>query len=209
MPEIRHNELQEHISGLKTDSGAAGAQSCPAAAPVYLIFGDEYLAGTAFEILLEALLPGSRRSLNFTPFDGAGANIFEVIEQMNTFSFMAGIKVVALRDARIFYTRKNDIQLLEKALEACREEAFQKAAGYFAGFLSLLNFSGEDLRSPAFRANFNAQLSETEGRQELDEDGLDGLIQYAVENDIAIPPPRDDAQALRQAIEKAFPPGII
>ena len=64
MPEVNHKDLKKYLDEHKKNP--KGDQF----APVYLIFGEELLVKTAFEALLAFLLPVSKRSLNYTPFDG-------------------------------------------------------------------------------------------------------------------------------------------
>ncbi|MGD9301189.1 MAG: DNA polymerase III subunit delta, partial [Desulfobacterales bacterium] len=92
MPIISYKDLGKYLEDRSSDPFL----------PVYLIYGEEFLVQGAFDELLNALIPASRRSLNFDPLDGTQANIHEVIERVNTFSLLPGTKVIALRDARLF-----------------------------------------------------------------------------------------------------------
>ena len=51
-------------------------------APVYLIFGEEMLVKSAFDKLLDALVPVSNRNINYEPLDGTHENIHAVIAQV-------------------------------------------------------------------------------------------------------------------------------
>ena len=54
----------------------------------------ELLVRGAFDELLNALIPATRRSINYDPLDGTQANVHEVIERVNTFSLLPGTKVI-------------------------------------------------------------------------------------------------------------------
>ncbi len=117
MPEIRHNELQKYLADLRNQADAA----LDVFAPVYLIFGEEYLCNSSFDALLNTLLPESRRALSCETFAGDDVDIFEVIELLNTFSMMEGPKVVTVRNAQFFSSGVSstgaDTQALQKAVE--------------------------------------------------------------------------------------------
>ena len=94
MPEIKYNLLKKYLKDLKGDSKIQFSQ-------IYLIFGEELLVKTTYDDLLQALLPSANRTANYNPMDGTIENINDVIERVNTFSLMSGIKVVAMRESRI------------------------------------------------------------------------------------------------------------
>ncbi len=72
--------------------------------PVHLIFGDEYLYKKVFRDLLDKIMPESERSLGFEQVDPDGS-IFDAVEMLNTYSFLGGMKVVYLKDSRIFISK--------------------------------------------------------------------------------------------------------
>ena len=74
MPTISYKDLAKHLS----QRGDAPF------APVYLIFGEEMLVKSAFETLLDAMVPGSMRTTNYEPLDGTHENIHAVIARVNT-----------------------------------------------------------------------------------------------------------------------------
>ena len=86
MPEIHHKLLMKYLKDLNEDPEKQFAS-------VYLIFGEELLVKTAFDELLEKILPGAGRSANYDPVEGAVENIYEVIERVNTYSLLGGAKV--------------------------------------------------------------------------------------------------------------------
>ena len=99
MAEISYQQLASHLKDLDKSAGGGG----PA---VYLIHGEDLIVASVFDEILRRLLPAAQGSLNYEPFDGASADIGDVLAAVNTFSLMPGTKVVALRDARIFHTKE-------------------------------------------------------------------------------------------------------
>ncbi|MBW2193450.1 MAG: hypothetical protein JRF27_06655, partial [Deltaproteobacteria bacterium] len=120
MPEIKYKALKAYLKKLKEGREANGF------APVYLIYGEELLYKTAFEMLLNALIPGPERSLNYESIEGANENIHEALQRINTYSLLSGTKVVAICDAKIFYSKQNEGLLLANAKEALEAKNIEK-----------------------------------------------------------------------------------
>jgi len=192
MPEINYNDLQSHIKSAAKDGFPH----------LYLICGEEMLCKTALEELLDAMLPdASSRELNYEPVDGTNENIFDAIERVNTFSFSAGRKVVALIDSKIFYSKESQAVLLTKAREACVRDDIKKAAKYFTGIMSLLNLSLDDVS----KANRKESLKIDDSIS--DYNWIDDIIAYCIENNVDLSAGEDSATFLLTAIEKGFPKG--
>ena len=169
-------------------------------APVYLIYGEEMLTKNAFDEILDALLPASLRNLNYEPLDGTQTTIHEAIGRINTYSLLPGSKVVALRDARLFYAGQDKQRLLERAKKAFDDDNIKKAAAHLRSLMGLLNLSYDDI------SKSNRQNSLGQGIQSGAGDvWLDEVIAYCKENNLAVSPVRDDCGVLQTAIEKGFP----
>ena len=138
MPEIHYKSLKKYLKDLNVDPEKQFA-------PVYLIFGEELLVKTAFDDLLEIMLPGAVRNANYDPVEGAVENIYEVVERVNTYSLLGGARVVAMRESQIFYAQQDKGRLLEKAKGAYDDDDLLKAAKYFLGLLGNLNLSFDDV----------------------------------------------------------------
>ena len=103
------------------------------------------LVKTAFDDLLEKMLPGAGRSANYDPLEGDVGNIYEMIERVNTYSLLGGVKVVAMRESRIFYGHQDKSRLLEKSKNAYDDDDLKNAAKYFLSLLGNLNLSFDDV----------------------------------------------------------------
>jgi DNA polymerase-3 subunit delta len=94
----------------------------PAAPPIVVVHGDEqHQKLTALTQALDALLPpGTDRSLALTEYDGArgedqgGPSLVAVLEDLATLPFLAGQRVILIRDAEAFVAAHRD--RLEKYL---------------------------------------------------------------------------------------------
>jgi DNA polymerase-3 subunit delta len=190
MPIISYKELNKYLKDRGSDP----------LLPVFLIYGEELLVQGAFDELLNALIPSSRRSINYDPLDGTQANVHEVIERVNTFSLLPGTKVIALRDSRIFYARQDKERLLGSARQAFEDENLKRAAGHLLSVMGLLNLTFDDID----QTNRPKSLGPDYGSGE-DNRWLDEAITYCRENNLSVPAARDDSRTLQLAIEKGFP----
>jgi len=191
MPIINHQDLKKYLAEL----GRAPA------APVYLIHGEEMLTKSAFDALLDALLPAPQRSINYEPLDGTQENIHGVIGRVNTYSLLPGIKVIALRDSRIFYAGLDKERLLDNAKKAYDDDNIKKAAGHLLGLLGLLNLAYDDIDRPTRQKSLGAS-----SLLDADDTWLDEIIAYCRENNLPVPAAADDSRSLQLAVEKGFPP---
>ena len=194
MPEILYKELDRYLIKIKGDQKTKGF------APVYLIYGETLLYKSALEVLLNALIPSNLRSFNYQAIDGTNGHIEEVVERVNTYSLLSGPRVVALCDSRIFYSKQNERQLLEKAQKAYKDQNMNQAATSLLTLLSILNLSFDDIdegnKERIFKVDDNTP----------DEAGwLDQTIKFCKENRLPIPSGEHDADLLQRAIEKGFP----
>ena len=190
MPEIPLSELKAYVEKCRADKASVSS---------YLIYGDEYLTGGAFDTLISLFVP-EKKKLNHEPFDGADADMGNVLETLNTYSLIPGTKVVSLRDANVFYAKQDRKAFLKKAKTAIDAKDLKKAATYLVTFLSLaaLGFDAlqEEQRTSALTPD---ELSETGGAW------IDTLVTYCRDNQIVIPDASDDGVMLEDAIKKGFP----
>ena len=196
MSEIHYKEFKKYLTGFEDKTKP------DAAAPVYLIYGEEVLCKAALEALLDVLIPGKDRRLNYDPIDGANENIKAAIERVNTYSLLSGTKVVAIIDSRIFYSKEDENRLLEKAKAAFDADNLKTAGEYIISLMGLLNLTFEDLsrenRSKTLKRypkTFNSGV------------WFDKIITYCTDKKLSIPSQKDATAILQEAVEKGFPRG--
>lgn len=113
MPVINHKEL-EHYLGEHAHGGDAH---------VFLVFGEELLCKTVRSVLFAVLMPPPLdRSHCLVSFVGVDENIFAAIQEVSTFSLLSLPKIVALQDARLFYTHQDNGALKGNSKEASARE---------------------------------------------------------------------------------------
>ena len=190
MSEINYKEVSRHLGK---------QEGFP---PVCLIHGEELLCKTAFNEILDALIPFSERSVNYEPVDND--NVYEAIERVNTFSLLPGKKVVSLCDSQIFYSKQNEESFLEKAKDACDAKDMKKAAKYLTSLMGVSGLSFEDIADKTERNKiFSKKLSS--GKLLENDRWLDETIAYCTDNGLSVSAVPDNAGGLQKAVEKGFP----
>jgi len=191
MPEINYKDLKKYLKKFT---------------PVYLIYGEEMLYKASLNDLLDAFIPADKRSHNYDPLDGTDENIQEAIERVNTYSLLAGTKVVAICDSNIFYAKQDKGKLLEEAKKAHDNEDNKEAARYLLNLMGTLKLSLEDLR-PENRSEALKKALKDDTAILADDLWVGSIISYCVENNLTVPSSGDSADRLQKAIEKGFPKG--
>ena len=194
MPEVNHKDFEKYLAEQKAEP--KGDQF----APVYLIFGEELLVKNAFKALLDFLLPESKRSLNFTPYEGGNENIPAALEQVNTFSLMPGTKVIGIQDSKVFYSKQDKRRLFENARQASANDALPKAAANFLNLLGHLNLSHEDVDKDNRHRSLDFAY-----QAKADDEWIDDVLSYIAENNLKVPSVAGGIELLEKAIEKKFP----
>ena len=194
MPEIYYKDLDDYLKKIKDNQKINGFAS------VYLIFGEKLLYKSAFEALLDALIPSTHRKFNVHTIDETAGHIEEVVERINTYSLLSGPKIIALTDSRIFYSRQDEGRLLEKAREAYNDQNMNKAATLVSTLLGLVNLSFDDIDEANKKKVLKLEV-DTEGKTEW----FDQILKFCKETKMSIPSEGYSVDLLQDAIEKGFP----
>lgn len=191
MPEISYKDLKKSLKGAEKE----------ALPQVWLIHGEEFLYKNALETVIDFLTPESSRILNYDPLDGGNENVPKALERVNTYSLIPGIKVVALRDSRIFYSRDDKSNLLEKAKTAVEKNELKKASGYFITLLGTLGLKFEDMEDAG-----RHECLGIDKKEKLD--WMDKVLEFCRENSMSVAAETSDmAGMIIQAMEREFPSG--
>jgi DNA polymerase-3 subunit delta len=190
MPKTDHKELKKRIKAM-----------APGAIPgLFLIHGEELLVKTALETLLGVLLPGEARKLNYEPVDGGETSIPDALERVNTYSLLAGPKVVAILDSHVFYSKQDTTAVIDQAKEACKRNETRKAALSFLKVMALLGLSFEDV-TPELRADSLKLTVE----QRKDDRWVEDIVGYCSAQGLKVPTGSNMADVLQQAVTRGFP----
>jgi DNA polymerase-3 subunit delta len=194
MPEIQYKNLNDYLKNLKENHKAMDF------APVYLIYGEGLLYKNALENLLDVLLPKKNRSFNYDVIEDTSSHIEGVVERINTYSLLAETKVVAICDSKIFYSKQDEGRLLQKAKDAYDTQNIKEAATLVLNLLGILNLSFDDVSETN-----KIKSLKLDSEKSTDYEWLDKVIKFCKENNLFIPPEKDNADILQKAIEKGFP----
>lgn len=190
MPEIRYKELDRCLKDAKK-TGFPG---------MILIHGEEALCKTALNAVLDALLPGTAREMNYEPVEND--NVFDALERVNTYSMLGGPKVVSLCDSRVFYAKQDDSKFIEKAKQAHEKDNLKSAAKYLSNLVGRMGMSFEEF-GKADRAGILKADSELIG----DGAWIDDILQFCLDGSISVSVPADHSESLRKAVDKGFAEG--
>lgn len=194
MSELSYKALPEVLAEIKAGT----------ICPVYLLYGDEFLCRSAFKSVLGALVPPHHQDLNYEAIDGAGENVYEIIQHLNTFPLIPSAKVVAVHGTRIFYSAVVMDDLLGRSKEAFEMEGLEESARYLLYALSMAGISLDDVREGNWKGVSDKKLRE---RFEQDDNSgwLGQVIAYCVQEKMAVPVHQDDADVLNDAILSGYP----
>ncbi len=190
MPAIKHKELKKKIEGLQ-----------PGEIPgMLLIHGEELLVKTTLETFLDILLSGEARKHNYEPVDGSETSIPDAVEKVNTYSLLAGPKVVAILDSPVFYSKQDTTAVLDQAKEAFKNNATRKAALLLLKVMALLGLSYDDV-TDELRAD---ALKLTE-QQRADDCWVAEVLGYSRAKGLPVPRGDSMADVLQRAVTRGFP----
>lgn len=194
MSELSYKALPELLAEIKAGT----------ICPVYLLYGDEFLCRSAFKSVLDALVPPHHQDLNYEAIDGAGENVYEIIQHLNTFPLIPSAKVIAVRGTRVFYSAVVMEDLLGKSKEAFETQDLEESARYLLYTLSMAGISLDDVREGNWKGVSDKKLRE---RFEQDDNSgwLGQVIAHCVEEKMAVPVHQDDADVLNDAILSGYP----
>ncbi len=170
--------------------------------PIFLLYGEEVLYKKILDKLISTLLGKASRTLNYEALEGLNENVPAALAAINTYSLMAEPKIVALTEARVFLSRRNEARLWQQAYDAARQDNLTKAARYFRDGLGLRQLQFEDLEG---RDDWQALLGASPGGG--DWDWARPVLAFCREGALAIPQASDPAQFLEEAIAQGFPRG--
>jgi len=189
MTEISHLQLADHLE--KASAPSKG---------IYLIHGEPTLVNQCIEPLTTYLLQGASREMNCESVDGLPENIGDVLAQLNTFSLLAGAKIVLFKDAKLFDARGDRQRTIDQIREAYDADRLESAAKALLGLLRHLGLGSDDVTPGRTTHPDLLPLEEAVGQ-----DTLGRLVEFCEEKGWRVDPAGDPVTALIQGIEKGFP----
>jgi DNA polymerase III subunit delta len=189
MAEILHSQLADAIH--KTSSDALPG--------VFLVHGQEMLVEQAAERLVVKLLDGASRDLCCDSMEGLTEKIPDVLAQMNTFSMLAGCKVVIFKEAKLFEGRGNLHLSAEQIIEAWEGKDLEQAARLLGDLCGRLDIEPGQVMGVAPKTEPWQQMYDSLGIQ-----GLGKVVQMVIDRGRRFTGGGDHLGALLSAVEKGF-----
>jgi DNA polymerase-3 subunit delta len=177
-------------------------------APVYLLYGDEFIYKSAFKSLLDAIVAPRDQDLNYESIDGASENVYDIIQRLNTFPLIPSAKVIAIHDTRLFYSTVVINDLLLRSKEAFETEDLRESAHYLLYTLSMAGVSLNDVQDENWDKISDSELRDCLRIEATNQGGsgwLGQVIAYCIQEKVRVPVHQDDADVLNDAILSGFP----
>lgn len=114
-------------------------------APIYLLFGDEFLVKERLRVLLDELVEPALRDTNLFPLDGSNLNLSELSSHLFTPSLFGGPRVVVVEQTTAFMGRADQGKILGKITQAWESGDRKAAFRAFGQWLSLVGAGSKDL----------------------------------------------------------------
>ncbi len=193
MPVITYSQLDGFLKTLKP--GNTQSASCQA----FLFHGNEYLYRTALAAVRNTLMPETADKMNYETVDGDTGYLREAIERICTVSLLAGPKIVAVIDSKIFYSKHDHERILQKMKNAFDRHDLKSASRLFVRLLSLLKITYADLDHDSLKKSVQVNQEDLVW--------LKKVADYCRSKQVEIPPAIDLSEELNRIINKGFPRG--
>ncbi len=184
---VRFQNLKEHIH---PDNKIRSA--------VWLIHGEEFLCAQALEVILSSFLPTPADRMNYEPLGGSDDQVPLALGKVNTYTFLSGCKIVSLLGSRIFDSKKNTPDLLDKARSAHAEDNLKGAGRFFMRLLGILDLSLDEITGKDRQRLLKIGAGE-------DDQWLDPVINYCRDKGLKAPSSTDKLQLLENAVTRGLP----
>ncbi|MCI0569781.1 MAG: DNA polymerase III subunit delta [Myxococcaceae bacterium] len=177
------------------------------AAPLYLLWGEEFLVRKAADALVGLLVPDAAVGFNFAVMDGASPR--EVAQELATLPMFPGRKVVLVRDPEFLAPKKGRGDALGRARDAWKAGRKKEAARRVLALAARAGWGARELDPSASGAP-----SAEAWKRELDVDLAEAdmlflreVAAFCLEERVTAP--EGDTTALTDLFAKELPPGHV
>lgn len=176
-------------------------------APLYVVWGEEFLVRRAAEQLVQKLVPDAAVGLNLVTADGAGPR--EVAAELATLPLFPGRKVVLLRDPEFLAPKKGRVDALARARDAWKANRRKEAARRLLALVARAGWGPKELDPTASGAPGLEEWDRELGVTLADADvGFLKEVAAFCESE-GLTAPQGDDSALMDLLEKGAPKGQI
>jgi DNA polymerase III subunit delta len=174
-------------------------------APLYLLWGEEYLIRKGADELIKVLVPDAAMGLNLVVLDAASPR--EAAQELATMPLFPGRKVVLVRDPEFLAPKKGRGDALGKAREAWKAGKRKEGARRLLALAARAGWGVEQL-DPDSKSAPGLEAWKDELNVDLAEADLAFLREAAAFcREERISAPEGDAGALLELFQKGVPPG--
>ncbi|WP_342381226.1 DNA polymerase III subunit delta [Myxococcus stipitatus] len=189
------SELDDVLAGVKAGK----------VAPLYLLWGEEFLVRKGADELVKALVPDAAVGLNLVPLDAGSPR--EVAQELATMPLFPGRKVVLVRDPEFLAPKKGRGDPLAKAREAWKANKRKEGARRLLALAARAGWGVDQLDPSASGAP-----SVEQWKEELNVDLAEADVAFLKEvaafcKEERIHAPEGDATVLLDLIQKGVPAG--
>jgi DNA polymerase III delta subunit len=195
---LRHPDLASLIRGAQSGQYK----------PVYLFIGEPFETRAVAQVLLDALVPESRRAFNLEMYDGRTTPIATILDTVRTPGFCAGVKVVWVRESPLFLSGEKRGDLTAALLTTWSAGRERDAAEKLLTLVALAGWSQEQFRDTRWSSTAKTRVREVFG-EDLDAEqlaALDAVQAVCVARDLTVSAYRDDSGALLEFLDAGMPP---
>jgi DNA polymerase-3 subunit delta len=192
MVEISHTNLDRHFKESPPDSYAS----------VYLVYGEEFFYEQAARTIVDAMLPDpSQQRLQHEIYNAQdGANLGEIIEQLNTYSFFPGRNVIEFRTPSLFVNKFDPGKLIQRIQKAHETMDAAQARRLYLELLGRLRINPESITSETLHEKLGIDPAVSG-----DAAWLMTINADCQNNNLVAPELSVDIETLQRAVEKGFP----
>lgn len=171
-------------------------------APVYLLWGEEFLVRKGADQLIEKLIPNPAVGLNLVTMDGASPR--EVAMELATMPLLPGRKVVLLRDPEFLAPKKGRVDALGKAKEAWKANRRKEGARRVLAVAARAGWGPKEIESPRVD-EWDRELGISLAGADVE--FLKEVAQFCAQEGLSSP--QGDEQPLAELMEKGAPKGHV
>lgn len=176
-------------------------------APLYLLWGEEFLVRKGADDLVKQILPDASAGLNLSVMDGASPR--EIAQELATLPLFPGTKIVLVRDPEFLAPKKGRGDALGKAREAWKAGRRKEGARRLLALAARAGWGVAEIDPSAsgapsveaWREELNVELAEA------DVVFLSEVAAFCREENITAP--EGDATPLLDLFDKGLPPGHV
>lgn len=174
-------------------------------APVYLLFGEDYLVKQAASRLVDLLMSNEQKGFSLQVVDGDQERVFDTVEALNTFSLFEAAKVVWVKNSHAFDSKSTAKDLLKQTRQAYFDGDRAEAARRLARVLGSLGWTTEDIAGGRLRSLNEKEWQEALGGEKSPEEikWIEDLSGFMKERDMQATSTGGDG-ALEQALTAGF-----